>query len=285
MRTVARIIGRSICLGAALLGLMVAAAAAETVDGLYQARVHVTGEEAPNRSRGFATGLLDVLVKLSGDPELIGDPAAVALGANAGDFVRAFHYRDLMAGIPVHDEQGTRQRPFVLTIDFDPAKVDAALKSLGRMAWTATRPRLIAFLAIDNGTALYLLASGGAHGRDQREALADSAWRYGMPIGLPNKSALDEAGLSFEIEPRARLARLQALAKTSGGDLAIAGTLVWTPRISAGPPIGASPPPARPISGRSTASASMRRSAAACSAPPRSFRATARRSSLSGAGI
>ena len=229
MKQFARMVGLGACL-AAVSFVVGSSAVAETVGDLYQARVHVTGEEEPNRSRGFAEGLQDVFVKLTGDPTLIGDPAVVGLGAKAGSLVGAFHYRDLMAGIPVHDEQGTRQRPFILTIDFDPAKIDAALKSLGREAWTAERPRLILFVAVDNGTAPYLLTSDGPHGRDQREALAESAWLYGMPVGLPKQTSLNQLGLFVQTVASASLARLQAVAQNTGGDFALAGTLTWTPK-------------------------------------------------------
>jgi uncharacterized protein len=228
MRVHRPIVGRTTCLTVLLLASSPALAAA--VDGLYEAQVHVTGQEEPARSLGFASGLEDVLVKLSGDPTLVGDPAVAALGANAASLVRAFRYRDLMAGIPVHDEQGTRQRPFILTVDFDRTLVDDVLKSLGRVPWSAERPRLVVFAGVDYGTAHYLLASDGARGRDQRDAIAAAAWRYGMPMGLPNQSWLDEHGLSVESVGEEKLARLNALARTNGGDLAIAGTLTWTPK-------------------------------------------------------
>src|SRR6516164_1902747 len=83
------------------------AVATETVADLYRAQVHVTGQEEPARSNGFAAGLADVLAKLSGDPSLIGDPAVAKLGETAANLVTTFSYRDLMAGIPLHDEQGT----------------------------------------------------------------------------------------------------------------------------------------------------------------------------------
>jgi hypothetical protein len=222
--------------GLALVAALVAAAgntAASDTDAageLYQARVHVTGEEEPNRSRGFAAGLADVLVKLSGDPGLANDPGVTTLAAGAATLVRSFHYRDLMGGIPVHDEQGTRQRPFILTIDFEPARIDAALQSLGRKPWTGVRPRLILFVAVDNGTAAYALTGDGARGRDQREALDDAAWRAGVPVGLPKATTLSELGLFAQVLPAARLDRLQAVAKNLGGDLALAGTLTWTPK-------------------------------------------------------
>jgi hypothetical protein len=214
--------------GALLTALASAAVAAETVADLYRAQVHVTGQEEPARSNGFAAGLQDVLVKLSGDPSLIGDPAVARLGDTAGGLVTTFSYRDLMAGIPLHDEQGTRQRPYVLTIDFDREKADAALQALGRTAWPAERPRLILFIAVDNGTAPYLLTNDGPHGRDQRDALADVSWRYGVPVGLPKLTSMSELGLFVQTVPSASLKRLQAVAQNIGGDFALAGTLTWS---------------------------------------------------------
>jgi hypothetical protein len=223
-------VARSVCFAFVFAVLIVTGNAQETVPDLYRAQVHVTGQEEPARSNGFAAGLQDVLVKLTGDPTLIGDTAVSELGTKAGGLVTAFSYRDLMAGIPLHDEQGTRQRPYILTIDFDRQKIDAMLKSLGRAPWPAERPRLILFVAVDNGTAPYLLTNDGTRGRDQREALGDSAWRYGVPIGLPKQTSLNELGLFAQTVPSASLARLQAVAQNFGGDFALAGTLTWTPK-------------------------------------------------------
>ena len=93
------------------------------------------------RRFGFPLCLEQVLVKVSGDPRLIGDPEVATLAGQAATFVTDFAFRDRMAGIPVHDEQGTRDRPYDLTVRFDPAKIDAALRSLGREPWSASRPR------------------------------------------------------------------------------------------------------------------------------------------------
>ena len=180
------------------------------------------------RAAWFRGGPADVLVKLSGDPKLVGDPAVDALGANAGSFVRDFRYRDLMAGIPVHDEQGTRQRPFVLTIDYDPAKIDRVLQSLGRRVWTE-RPRLAVFVGVDYGTATYALAADGTRGRDQREALAAAAWRYGVPIVLPSEAQLGVSAPAVEMLQRADPGELQEKARAIGGDLVLAGALRFVP--------------------------------------------------------
>ena len=212
----------------ALLILFAGGAAAAPDEDLYRGKTVVTGTGEPNRLVGFARTLEDVLVKVSGDPRLIGRPEVAALGRRAGEFVGKFDYRDLMAGKPIRDEQGTRDRPHELTVTFDPAKIGAALETLGRRPWTDTRPRVVVFLGVRNGSVTYMLAKDGERGSDQRESLAASAWRVGIPIVLPDQAAADKAGLSPDKLPAADLARLEDAARAMGGDLALAGTLTWS---------------------------------------------------------
>jgi hypothetical protein len=201
-------------------------AAGEVLD-LYQARTIVTGQGEQSRRLGFADCLQQVLVKVSGDPRLLGDPEVAVMAGQAGTFVADFRYHDRMAGIPVHDEQGTRDRPYDLTVDFDPARIDAALRWLGRAPWSAPRPRVVVLVAVRLGTT-YHLAGHGERGRDQREALADAAERFGIPMALPDQAALTKAGLSYESLPTTDLSRLDATARTMGGDLALVGSMVWS---------------------------------------------------------
>jgi hypothetical protein len=196
-------------------------------DDLYRAVTFVTGQMEETRGPGLARCLEDVLVKVSGDPQLIGDPGVVALGAEAAAFVADFSYRDRMAGIPVHDEQGTRDRPYDLTVNFRPEKIDAALRSLGRSRWTAERPSVVAFVRVQTGAITYILASDDDRGQGQREALAIAANRYAIPISLPSEADLDEAGLSFEKLATVDPESFDDAVKSVGGDLALTGSLVW----------------------------------------------------------
>jgi uncharacterized protein len=118
-----------------LVVLLACGTSAAGADELYEARTIVTGQGEENRAGGFATALEAVLVKVSGDPRLLGDPRVEAMAGEAGSFVEAFRYRDRMAGIPVHDEQGTRDRPYDLFVSFRPGDIDALLRSLGREKW------------------------------------------------------------------------------------------------------------------------------------------------------
>jgi hypothetical protein len=205
----------------------VAAAGARAADELYEAQAIVTGQREPERLRALPDCLEDVLVKVSGDPRLIGDRRLVPLKASAADLVAAFRYHDRMAGIPVHDEQGTRDRPYDLIVSFDAAKIDAALRSLGLEPWTGPRPRLAMFVGAQNGPVPYVLTSDGERGLEQKLSLQAAAYKRGMSIVLPTARMLAAADVRFDRLAAIDLQRWQALAKDAGGDAALVGTLYW----------------------------------------------------------
>src|SRR5229473_5858120 len=198
-----------------------ATANAAGADELYEAQAIVTGQREPERLRAFPDCLEDVLVKVSGDPRLIGDRRLVPLKASAGDYVAAFRYHDRMSGIPVHDEQGTRDRPYDLTVSFDEAKIDSALRSLGLEPWKIPRPRLAMFIGVQNGPTPYLLASDGERGLEQKLSLQAAAYKRGMSIVLPTASTLAAADVRFDRLSKIDLERWRALAKDAGGDTAL----------------------------------------------------------------
>lgn len=232
LRAVALAMAGRVGIGAAVAQVLIVVlgcwASAAGADELYAARTIVTGQGEASRGVGFARALEVVLVKVSGDPRLIGDARVAELGSKAASFVKTFRYRDRLAGIPLHDEQGTRDRPYDLFVDFHPGKIEAALRSLGRATWPAPRPRLVVLLQVENGPSRYLLASDGDLGRDQREALAAAAEQLGLPLVVPRKAALAGVGLSLDSEPAADAAGLVRAAKTIGGEVALAGSLVWS---------------------------------------------------------
>src|SRR5258708_5858941 len=115
----------------AIIGIFLAAALAcctatpaTAAEDLYRAQTVVTGQGEANRMIGFASCMEDVLIKVSGAERLAGDRRLAAYKAKAKDFVTAFDYHDQFSGKPKRDEQGTRDRPFDLTVDFDKEKID-----------------------------------------------------------------------------------------------------------------------------------------------------------------
>jgi hypothetical protein len=92
---------------------------------MYQADAIVTGTDMRQRPWGFAQTLREVLVKSSGDPRLKDDPRTAQFAVHADRFVACFDYVDMMAAVPLHDDQGTSDRPHKLSVYFILAKIDA----------------------------------------------------------------------------------------------------------------------------------------------------------------
>src|SRR5690349_16801816 len=110
-----------------LINLLASPVLAAEPDDLYSSQAIVTGQGEKNRQPGFRDCLDRVLVKISGDQRLTKMPETDALRAHAGDFVASFSYRDRLAGRPIHDEQGTYDRPHELTCHYDRKTIDDLL--------------------------------------------------------------------------------------------------------------------------------------------------------------
>ena len=169
----------------ALLCLLPSTAMAETVADLYQASALVTGTEEPERSRGFRIALADVVIKLTGDTALERDDRLTGLIARAPEFVVSYSYEDRMKGIPVHDEQGTRERPHILTVNFDTGPLNREIAALGIHRWSEDRPVVAVWLAIAAANGNYVLSAEGPAGYGQRAVLTETAARRGLPVRLP----------------------------------------------------------------------------------------------------
>lgn len=218
---------------ALLLPLLFAAAPARAADivgteagGLYRATVIVTGREE-TRQAGLRTAFLAVLAKASGDPRLLNDPAAAALAEQAPETVATFGYRDRMEGIPVHDEQGSRDRPYDLTATFDPARVDAALAGLDRAPWPQPRPTVLAVIMVRRDGAEYVLSGDRPRGRDMVEALAAAAESMALPTVIPDAAVLKRLG---SLSSAALFTPGVEFAEASlriGAAATLIGTLMW----------------------------------------------------------
>jgi uncharacterized protein len=183
---------------------------------LYQAVAIVTGTDMRSRPIGFAKCLRDVLVKVSGEPRLHDDPRVAPLAAHADQYVTSFSYVDRMAGRPVHDEQGTRDRPFNMTVKFAPGEIDRLLARLGERPWRGPRPVVVPVLAVRLGTASYLLSAGAEDGVQQRDVLADVAGQFGMRVSFPSDARLASWGVRAGAFPSPAVASSPEQAMVAG---------------------------------------------------------------------
>ena len=210
----------------AIIGIFLAAALAcctatpaTAAEDLYRAQTVVTGEGEANRLIGFTSCMEDVLIKVSGAERLAGDRRLAAYKAKAKDFVTAFDYHDQFSGKPKRDEQGTRDRPFDLTVDFDKEKIDGVLKALGLKPWLSHRPVLAVFVEMEQGERKFIVTSDGTQSDLQRDALLAAAVRRGMNIVLPTEAALAKANINGTELSKTPSSTLVSLAAGQGGKL------------------------------------------------------------------
>jgi uncharacterized protein len=194
----------------------------QNISPMYRSYAIVTGTDMRQRPWGFAQTLREVLVKSSGDPRLKDDPRIQHLTAQAARFVACFDYADMMAGIPLHDDQGTYDRPYKLTVYFDPAKIDATLAQLGDKAWRGKRPIVVPVLLVHGRKPPpYLLSAEIPAGKEQRGSFTTAASQFGMNVSIPSGVELLGWGATvghFPSDPP----------PSSAGQAVVLGTLDWS---------------------------------------------------------
>ena len=201
---------------------------AAAADDLYRAQTVVTGQGEANRVIGFAACLEDVLIKVSGAVKLADDPRLAEYKSRAADFVKARSYHDQMSGTPIRDEQGTRDRPYDLIVDFDETKIDDLLEVLGLTPWLSHRPVLAVFVEMELGASNYVVtADAGLSAVAPRQSLLAASARRGMTIVLPDVAALAKSGIDGAGLAKMPPSALAARATEFGGEVALVGRLKW----------------------------------------------------------
>jgi len=214
---------------AALLTWCAVAMAAAGTD-LYRTKVTVTGQGEANRIVGFAAALEDVLIKASGAEKLNGDRRLAAYKSKAKDFVKSFSYRDQFFGKPIRDEQGTRDRPFDLTVAFEESRINGILKTLGVKPWLSRRPRLAVFVGMEQGAKNYVVTTDGPQSDLQRDALLAAADKRGMDIVLPGTATLAKSNITGAELGAPSFPALARVAAEEGGEVVLVGRSVWDDR-------------------------------------------------------
>ena len=197
-------------------------ASAQPAGGIYQATVITTGSDSRFRNAGFAQALREVLVKASGEPRLAKDPRVDGMVPQAGELVAFFSYRDQMEGIHHHDDQGTYDRPFELTVQFDWLSVNATLARVGEKPWLDERPTLVPVILVRGHerpfNQTYLISDVEPAAAAQRDSLSYCAQKYGLSLRVPSLADLT----IWNVRPR-EIPRLRASSATN--KFVVAGTL------------------------------------------------------------
>ena len=204
-----------------------AAMADDRLDLLYRVTVRVTGDREETRIPAIPLGFVLAAQKITGNPDVAANPGFAEFAAKSTGMVWSYTYHDRMFGRPIHDEQGTRDRPFDLTLQFDSHMMNDALKAMGEKPWPVPRPQLGVVVAVKDMVRSYLLAEGAERGSDQRAAFGDASERFAIPVIFPAESDLVAAGVTLENMDTASPDALRILKEKAHVDALLFGQLEW----------------------------------------------------------
>lgn len=218
----------TIALTAAMAALAIslppATGSAADLADLYISKAITTGTGEKNRKLGFRDCLDRVVVRVSGDQRLPSKPEMEALRARGGDFVASFSYVDRLAGRPIHDEQGSYDRPHDLTCRYEPEVLDRLLADLGSRPWTKERPVLAIFLDVERYGKRLRVVDDDMRDLAMRQSFASASDQLAIDVVFPTRTTASKLVAADLQAPE----RLIDAARTAGGALALSGTMEWS---------------------------------------------------------
>lgn len=150
--------------------------AAVTVEGLYSTQVPVAGSAPDDLKRGYADGLRRVLLRVSGERDIMNREGIAALMNEAQTLVQSYQFLRASAG----DGQDR------LSMTFGAVGVNRALASLDAPVWGANRPLTLAWVAVEDRGGRQLLSDDGvSSNRAWNQAFSAAAINRGLPLALP----------------------------------------------------------------------------------------------------
>jgi len=170
--------------------LLPAEVSAARVDDLYGGIGLLPEGRQSRLNSAFDGALSQVLVKVTGLPEM-GSPAARAsLFPDSARLVQQYSM--------LPDDE--------VRVEFDSVALLSALDRAGQPVWGVERPLVVLWLAVDAGGGQRIILSEGSQAAlqadddgldDVRTALSDSASARGLPVVLPLADAEDRSRVSF----------------------------------------------------------------------------------------
>lgn len=154
----------------------------------YTAEVSVSSQNASERSGATVRALMQVLVRLTGNPQAASNNVVRRATSNVQALTTASSFRqdsEIVNGVPVYKT--------VLTVTFDPDSVDALIAGAGLKYWSNVRPKPILWLAIDDGRGARLVTGKQTN---VVKPLATRGLERGMRFLLPAGTGPEQAAVA-----------------------------------------------------------------------------------------
>lgn len=162
-----------------LLYFFMAKAFAVPVPNLYQVSVPVASQSTENQQKALKQATKDVLIKVSGNSNVMTIPRMQQLLTINPNLVEQYHY-DRM---PAEDKTKNTAQSLKLVVQFDPKAVQQLLQQAGQVVWPDDRPSILIWLVIKTPAGLNVVASDSTN--PAYDLVKKSAEHRGLPILFP----------------------------------------------------------------------------------------------------
>lgn len=193
----------------------VSTALAVRVTTLYQGVLPVTSQSSMERNQLADEALAQVLIKVSGNNDILDNPQVKARLNSAGRLMQEFSYA------PAPSLPGNT-KPYVLQLNFDPDGINKILRDSGAPIWGQNRPLLLIWLTYDipHHTTEII---GADSGNPVSVVLKQSTDRRGVPVMFPAMDVQDLEQVSVNDVSMMNLPKLISAAKRYASDAILIG--------------------------------------------------------------
>ena len=166
------------------LGLYALVAQATVVNNLYSAKVIVPDQSTQAWDQALPQALNQVLIKLSGNSEVVKSAAVKQAAAKAKAWVKSYSY---------HEQWQQDESQLWLRYDFDSNPINQLLQQANQAKWSNDRPLTLVWLELDEGQAKPKLVDAQ---NPFEKLIEQNAERRGIPILLPTADLEDQQHLA-----------------------------------------------------------------------------------------
>jgi len=187
------------------------------VADLYQGRVPVASQSQEERNQVLQQGLGQVLVKVSGNTQVLNNPKVQSHLSGANSLVQEFSYSA--------SHQPNETKPYLLQLDFDVDSVNAILSDAGVPIWGQHRPLILIWLE-DEAPGHPAEMINAESTQTISSVLKQNAYRRGIPVIFPAMDIQDLSQIAINDIVTMDITKLTNAAKRYGSDAILIGRIV-----------------------------------------------------------
>lgn len=202
----------SLLVASLVMGVSVPAQA-RVMSDLYRVTVNIESQSQPELKRASREALAELFVRVSGQQDVLNQGAIVAAVRDAGRFTKQFSYQR------ENNKEGEPQLQVVL--EFEPSLVEDSLRRAGLPLWSANRPTVLVWLALEDSAGRRFVGSDQDPGLIA--ALRDNARRRGLALHLPQLDLQDLVALSPDDIWQQNVARIDDASERYNPDTVLVG--------------------------------------------------------------